>query len=199
MILTLWAICSVGLKLRLSAEHPDTDVNCVPASHTPEDCLPLALSILEMSSSEPLVHRLRLGLCKWWELSVSWDVRLSRAVSRVSEEKVVLLCAKCSFKQELLFETFYRHRWNSFCHLNSVYIQDSPAESGPCEGLFCSHFLTLWLTLFLFPCLLFAGNKTHLPSNVKGRAISESLVDDRKKLLKPEPDKYCKLKLPKIL
>lgn len=134
---------SVDLKLRLSAEHPAADVNCVPASRTPEDCLPLALSILEMSSSEPLVHRLRLGLCKWWELSVSWDVRLSRAVSRVSEEKVVLLCAKCSFKQELLFETFYRHRWDSFCHLNSVYIQDSPAESGPCEGLFCSHFLTL--------------------------------------------------------
>lgn len=54
-----------------------------------------------------------------------WLKCFCRSVCKVFGENITLPPANCSFKQKLLCRTFYRHRWNSFCHLNTVYIQES--------------------------------------------------------------------------
>lgn len=140
MTLTLWAICCVGLKLWLSAKHPAAVVNCLSIPYSWGRPFPVCLSwpSLSLAASHPQAVIAVLQVME--NCSSPGILKLCRSVGRVFEEKVVLLCAKCSFKQELLFETFYRHRWNSFCHLNSVYIQESPRLRlwTYCERLFCS-------------------------------------------------------------
>lgn len=121
--------------------------------------------------------------------------------------------------KKLLFETFYRPRWNSFCHLYSLPPGKSTLKSLTCwERILCS-LEKQTSSSFESPCFYslftFLGEITP-PSPVMSREElfqkhhycpweKKRLVVDRKNkikkeiFMKPESDKYHKLKLPEIL